>query len=49
MNSYGYVRVSSYDQNEERQLKALKEKGVKKVYVDKQSDKDFKRTEYKRM
>ena len=41
-NSYGYVRVSSTDQNEDRQLLALKEKGVVKmnIYMDKQSGKD---------
>ncbi len=45
---YGYVRVSSMDQNEERQLIALCEKGVEKsnIYIDKQSGKDFKRPCY---
>lgn len=39
MEIYGYVRVSSTDQNEDRQLIALRDKGVddKKVYIDKQS------------
>ena len=38
MNIYGYVRVSSSDQNEDRQLIALLEKGViqKNIYIDKQ-------------
>ena len=45
MSEYGYVRVSSTDQNEERQLLALAERGVpeKNIYVDKQSGKDFAR------
>lgn len=43
MNVYGYIRVSSRDQNEERQLIALREVGVpeKNIYLDKQSGKDF--------
>ena len=48
---YGYIRVSSRDQNEERQLIALKEVGVadKNIYLDKQSGKDFDRPKYKRL
>ena len=48
---YGYARVSSYDQNEERQLIALKEKAVAKnhIFIDKQSGKDFDRPQYRRM
>lgn len=48
---YGYVRVSSFDQNEERQLMALKKVNVPKenVYIDKQSGKDFERPHYKRL
>ncbi len=48
---YGYVRVSSFDQNEERQLMALKKVNVPKenVYIDKQSGKDFERPYYKRL
>ena len=48
---YGYIRVSSQDQNEERQVIALKEAGVseKNMYVDKQSGKDFKRPQYKKL
>lgn len=47
----GYVRVSSREQNEDRQLIAMKEAGVpsKKIYIDKQSGKDFDRPQYKRM
>ena len=46
---YGYIRVSSQDQNEDRQLIALKEVGVpeKNIYLDKQSGKDFNRPQYK--
>ena len=51
MNIYGYIRVSSRDQNEERQLIALKEVGVaeKNIYLDKQSGKDFNRPQYKKL
>lgn len=50
-NIYAYCRVSSRDQNEDRQLIAMKEAGVKKknIYVDKQSGKDFERPNYKRL
>ena len=49
--TYGYVRVSSQDQNEDRQLIALREKLVdpKQTYIDKQSGKDFYRPQYKKM
>ena len=48
---YGYVRVSTYEQNEQRQCIALKEAGVsnKKIYIDKISGKDFNRPEYKKL
>lgn len=48
---HGYVRVSSKDQNEARQIAALKEFGVqdRDIYIDKQSGKDFDRAEYQRM
>lgn len=48
---YGYMRVSSKEQNEDRQRVALTEIGVpvKNIYMDKQSGKDFERTQYKRM
>lgn len=49
--TYGYARVSSLEQNEERQLIALKKAGVRRktLYVDKQSGKDFQRPQYQRM
>ena len=48
---YGYVRVSTKEQNEGRQVVALKEFGISEnnIYVDKQSGKDFNRVNYKRM
>ena len=51
MTVYGYVRVSSKDQNEDRQMIALREVGVpeKNIFVDKQSGKDFNRPKYKRL
>ncbi|RHV91076.1 recombinase family protein [Lachnospiraceae bacterium OF09-33XD] len=51
MNIYGYVRVSSTDQNEERQMVALREVPVpeKNIFVDKQSGKDFDRLSYKKL
>lgn len=50
-NVYGYVRVSSREQNEDRQMIALEDVNVpqKNVYVDKQSGKDFNRPRYKRL
>ena len=51
MSVYGYIRVSSKDQKEDRQQIALKEVGVElqNIYVDKQSGKDFNRPQYKKM
>ena len=51
MNTYGYVRVSTKDQNEDRQLIALHELGLsdKYIYVDKQSGKDFNRLQYQKL
>ena len=48
---YGYIRVSSIDQNESRQLVALHNAGVndKHIYIDKQSGKDFERPQYKKL
>lgn len=48
---YGYVRVSSTDQNEERQIVALAEVGVpeKNIFMDKQSGKSFDRPQYKKL
>ena len=50
-NYIGYARVSSAQQNEDRQIIALTEYGVPKsaIYTDKQSGRDFERTNYKRM
>lgn len=51
MSVYGYIRVSSKDQKENRQQIALKEVGVelRNIYIDKQSGKDFNRPQYKKM
>ena len=48
---YGYARVSTKEQNEDRQIIALSEYGVaaKNIYLDKASGKDFERDNYKRM
>ena len=49
--TYGYVRVSSRDQNENRQMIAMQDFGVEKkqIYLDKQSGKDFERPQYQRL
>ena len=49
--TFGYMRISSSDQNELRQLIAFKEFGISErdIYIDKQSGKDFNRKEYKLM
>lgn len=51
MKIYGYMRVSSREQNEDRQKIALEEMGVPtaNIYMDKQSGKDFERKQYKRL
>lgn len=48
---YGYVRVSSIDQNESRQMKAMAECAIppSHIYIDKQSGKDFERPAYRRL
>lgn len=48
---YGYVRVSTREQNEDRQVIALRERDVpkKNIFIDKQSGKDFERPMYHRM
>lgn len=48
---YGYVRVSSKEQNEERQMAAMRRTGVvqKNIFIDKQSGKDFNRPQYLRL
>ena len=49
--NYGYIRVSTREQNEDRQVIALTEWGVdaKHIYLDKQSGKDFERPQYRRL
>ncbi len=49
--AYGYIRVSTKEQNEVRQVIALREVGVseKNIYMDKQSGKDFNRPQYKKL
>ena len=51
MHVYGYIRVSSRDQNEDRQQIALREVGVERnhIYLDKQSGKDFNRPQYQKL
>ena len=51
MSIYGYVRVSSKEQNEDRQMIAMRNVEVpeKCIYMDKQSGKDFERPMYKKM
>ena len=51
MSTYGYVRVSSRDQNEDRQLDALRGMEIEErnIFIDKQSGKDFERPQYKRL
>lgn len=51
MNTYGYIRVSTKEQNEDRQLIAMREFGVKDDYIihDKQSGKNFERPGYQEL
>lgn len=51
MQKYGYIRVSSKDQNPERQIRALQECQIshKNMYLDKISGKDFERPAYRKM
>ncbi len=51
MNEYGYVRVSSTDQNEDRQIIALNSKDIPKenIFMDKLSGQNFERPKYKEM
>ncbi|MFJ5624140.1 recombinase family protein [Peribacillus loiseleuriae] len=48
VRKFGYIRVSSKDQNEGRQLEAMKEKGIgeRDIFINKQSGKDFNQTQY---
>ena len=50
-STYGYIRVSSTDQNEDRQLIAMRDKQIvpRNIFVDKQSGKDFDRPQYKKL
>ena len=50
-NVYGYVRVSTKDQNEARQVIAMREFGVdpRRIFIEKQSGRDFNRPQYKRL
>lgn len=51
IKEYGYIRVSHRDQNEGRQLAAMRAAGVmpENIYMDKQSGKDFDRPKYKEL
>ena len=51
MTTFAYVRVSTKEQNEDRQIIAVREAGVddKNIFIDKQSGKDFNRPAYKRL
>ena len=48
MNIFGYIRVSSMDQNEDRQLIAMRKLNIPpaQIFIDKQSGKDFDRPQY---
>ncbi len=51
MNTYGYVRVSTKEQNEDRQMIAMRNFGIanNSIILDKQSGKDFERPGYQRL
>ena len=51
MTAYGYIRVSTAEQNEDRQLLAMQDIGISsgKIFMDKQSGKDFNRPQYKKL
>ena len=51
MKEYGYVRVSSLDQNEERQMVEMRQLGIaeENIYKDKKSGKDFNRPMYQKL
>ena len=51
MAEYGYIRVSTAEQNEDRQRIAMDSAGIaeKNIFVDKQSGKDFERPAYKKL
>ena len=48
---YGYARVSTKEQHEDRQISALLKEGIQKenIFIDKQSGKDFERPKYKKL
>ena len=48
---YGYIRVSTREQNEDRQLIAMRELSIAEgnLFMDKQSGKDFERPQYRQM
>ena len=50
-NTYGYIRVSTREQNEDRQFIALREMSIpaENIFMDKQSGKDFNRPQYKKL
>ncbi len=50
-NTYGYIRVSAADQNEERQMVAMRELPIpeKNLFIEKQSGKDFQRPQYEKL
>ena len=50
-STYGYIRVSTKEQNEDRQLIAMRELSVaeENIFMDRQSGKDFRRRQYQRM
>lgn len=51
MSNYAYIRVSSREQNVARQVEAMKQQGIskEKIYIDKQSGKNFDRPQYKKL
>lgn len=49
MSKIGYARVSTIEQNEARQIKALEDLGCEKIFIDKQSGKNINRDQFNRM
>jgi len=51
ISTYGYIRVSTKEQNEDRQLIALREMSIPEgnIFMDRQSGKDFNRPQYKKL
>lgn len=51
MSMYGYVRVSTLEQNEDRQMIAMRRQNIvpENIYLDKQSGKDFNRPQYQKL